>query len=77
MMVAYDFDIGRSGSRQQVVSRRPSYAPDLNPVEAVWSLVRRATANTALDAPHDLDRKLRRRLCWPVWPSATSCCCSW
>jgi putative transposase len=42
--------------------RLPSYAPDLNPVEAVWSLVRRAMANTALDTPHDLDRKLRREL---------------
>ncbi|MEU8473298.1 transposase [Streptomyces sp. NPDC029006] len=40
--------------------RLPSYAPDLNPVEAVWSLVRRAMANTAFDTPHDLDRKLRR-----------------
>ncbi|MFJ3762636.1 transposase [Streptomyces sp. NPDC090080] len=40
--------------------RLPSYAPHLNPVEAVWSLLRRATANTALDTPHDLDRKLRQ-----------------
>ncbi|MET9467669.1 transposase [Streptomyces sp. NPDC006544] len=31
--------------------RLPAYAPDLNPVEAVWSLVRRATANTAFDTP--------------------------
>ncbi|MFE9559442.1 transposase [Streptomyces sp. NPDC006703] len=30
--------------------RLPPYAPDLNPVEAVWSLVRRAMANTAFDA---------------------------
>ncbi|MGQ4436034.1 transposase [Streptomyces sp. SAS_260] len=42
--------------------RLPSYAPDLNPVEAVWSLVRRATANTALGTPHGLDRTLRREL---------------
>ncbi|MFH9663419.1 transposase [Streptomyces sp. NPDC017248] len=42
--------------------RLPSYAPDLNPVEAVWSLVRRAMANTAFDTPHDLDLKLRREL---------------
>ncbi|WP_405827230.1 IS630 family transposase [Streptomyces sp. NBC_00105] len=40
----------------------PPYAPDLNPVEAVWSLVRRAMANTAFDTPDDLDRKLRREL---------------
>ncbi|MEU3509199.1 transposase [Streptomyces longwoodensis] len=40
----------------------PSYAPDLNPVEAVWSLVRRAMANTPFDTPDDLDRKLGREL---------------
>ncbi|MET7565664.1 winged helix-turn-helix domain-containing protein [Streptomyces sp. NPDC005479] len=39
--------------------RLPPYAPDLNPVEAVWSLVRRAMANTAFTTPDDLDRKLR------------------
>ncbi|MER5617810.1 transposase [Streptomyces sp. NPDC002215] len=42
--------------------RLPPYAPDLNPVEAIWSLVRRAMANTAFDAPDDLDRVLRREL---------------
>ncbi|WP_420082048.1 IS630 family transposase (plasmid) [Streptomyces sp. JL4002] len=42
--------------------RLPAYAPDLNPVEAVWSLVRRAMANTAFDTPDDLDRVLRREL---------------
>ncbi|MFH8717551.1 transposase [Streptomyces zaomyceticus] len=42
--------------------RLPPYAPDLNPVEAVWSLVRRAMANTAFETPEDLDRKLRREL---------------
>ncbi|MFI1653302.1 transposase [Streptomyces avidinii] len=42
--------------------RLPAYAPDLNPVEAVWSLVRRATANTAFGTPDDLDRTLRREL---------------
>ncbi|MFI8008228.1 transposase [Streptomyces sp. NPDC086010] len=31
--------------------RLPPYAPDLNPVEAVWSLVRRAMANTAFTHP--------------------------
>lgn len=40
--------------------RLPPYAPDLNPVEAVWSLIRRATANTAFDTSDDLDRILRR-----------------
>ncbi|MEV0416585.1 transposase, partial [Streptomyces sp. NPDC050448] len=42
--------------------RLPPYAPDLNPVEAVWSLVRRAMANTAFDTSDDLDRTLRREL---------------
>lgn len=42
--------------------RLPPYAPDLNPVEAVWSLVRRAMANTASAIPDDLDRVLRREL---------------
>ncbi|MCX4537747.1 transposase (plasmid) [Streptomyces sp. NBC_00841] len=42
--------------------RLPSYAPDLNPVEGIWSLLRRAMANTAFDTPDDLDRILRREL---------------
>ncbi|MCY0923602.1 transposase [Streptomyces sp. H27-G5] len=42
--------------------RLPAYAPDLNPVEAVWSLVRGAMANTAFETSDDLDRKLRREL---------------
>ncbi|CAL9514233.1 hypothetical protein SUDANB150_03658 [Streptomyces sp. enrichment culture] len=42
--------------------RLPPYAPDLNPVEAVWSLVRRALANTAFNTSDDLDRTLRREL---------------
>ncbi|MET8130036.1 transposase [Streptomyces sp. NPDC005065] len=42
--------------------RLPAYAPDLNPVEGIWSLVRRAMANTAFNTPDDLDRILRREL---------------
>ncbi|MFE3629642.1 transposase [Streptomyces goshikiensis] len=38
------------------IVRLPAYAPDLHPVEAVWSLVHRATANTAFDTSDDLDR---------------------
>ncbi|MGW5591406.1 hypothetical protein [Streptomyces sp. NPDC003857] len=34
----------------------------MNPVEAVWSLVRSAMASSAFDTPHDLDRKLRCEL---------------
>ncbi|MFD5514250.1 transposase [Streptomyces sp. NPDC127051] len=44
------------------IIRLPAYAPDLNPVEAVWSFVRRATVSTAFGTPGDLDRKLRRKL---------------
>ncbi|MFF1278518.1 transposase [Streptomyces marokkonensis] len=42
--------------------RLPAYAPDLNSVEAVWSLVRGPMANTAFDTPDDLDHTLRREL---------------
>ncbi|MFD8802264.1 transposase [Streptomyces atroolivaceus] len=42
--------------------RLPPYAPDLNPVEAVWSLVRRAMANTSFTTPDALDRKLRSEI---------------
>ncbi|MEU5809256.1 transposase [Streptomyces sp. NPDC047718] len=42
--------------------RLPPNAPDLNPVEAVWSLARRAMAHTAFDTPDDLDCILRREL---------------
>nr|WP_244188249.1 transposase [Streptomyces regalis] len=42
--------------------RLPPYAPDLNPVEALWSLVRRAMANTAFGTSDHLDRVLRREL---------------
>jgi putative transposase len=41
----------------------PSYAPDLNPVESVWSLLRRGPlANTAFTDDEHLERTLRRGL---------------
>nr|WP_232838941.1 transposase [Streptomyces triticisoli] len=41
----------------------PYYAPDLNPVEGIWSLVRRAGQNnTAFTDPDHLMRVLRRTL---------------
>jgi transposase len=41
----------------------PPYAPDLNPVEGIWSLVRRtAQCNIAFTDPNHLIRVLRRRL---------------
>ena len=41
----------------------PSYAPDLNPVEGIWSLLRRGhTANVAFTDPEHLERTLRHGL---------------
>ncbi|MDQ0596021.1 transposase [Streptomyces canus] len=41
----------------------PSHAPDLNPVEGIWSLLRRgALANVAFTDPDHLTRTLRRAL---------------
>ncbi|MEU7229948.1 transposase [Streptomyces chrestomyceticus] len=41
----------------------PSYSPDLNPVEGIWSLVRRSgQCNTAFTDPEHLMRVLRHRL---------------
>ncbi|GGM41735.1 hypothetical protein GCM10012275_10880 [Longimycelium tulufanense] len=41
----------------------PTYAPDLNPVEGIWSLVRRSSqANTAFTTPEHLLRVLRHGL---------------
>lgn len=41
----------------------PSYAPDLNPVEGIWSLVRRGPlANRIFADPQDLERVLRQGL---------------
>lgn len=39
------------------------YAPDLNPVEGIWSVLRRSTtANRAFADPHDLITAVRREL---------------
>ncbi|GGU41273.1 hypothetical protein GCM10010289_72720 [Streptomyces violascens] len=41
----------------------PSYAPDLNPVEGIWSMLRRGPlANVAFTDDEHLDRTLRRNL---------------
>ncbi len=41
----------------------PPYAPDLNPVEGIWSVLRRTTqANTAFTDPDHLIRWLRHGL---------------
>ncbi|WP_372412272.1 transposase [Streptomyces luteireticuli] len=59
-----------SGMRQFIaehdwltVLQLPAYAPDLNPVEGIWSLLRRGPlANAAFTDPDDLTRTLRRSL---------------
>ncbi|MER7927415.1 transposase [Streptomyces sp. NPDC096057] len=41
----------------------PSYAPDLNPVEGIWSLLRRGwLSNVAFNAPGHLVQRIRRGL---------------
>lgn len=41
----------------------PAHAPDLNPVEGIWSLLRRSSrANTAFTGPDHLMRALRQGL---------------
>lgn len=45
------------------VFQLPSYTPELNPVESVWSLLWRGpTANTASEAPDHVTRTRRRGL---------------
>ncbi|MGW2788117.1 transposase, partial [Streptomyces populi] len=45
------------------VIQLPSYSPDLNPVEGIWSLLRRGwMANTAFTDPEHLTRTIRRGL---------------
>jgi putative transposase len=45
------------------VIQLPSYCPQLNPVQGVWSLLRRGPmANTAFTDPDHLTRTLRRGL---------------
>ncbi|WP_445081914.1 IS630 family transposase [Streptomyces ipomoeae] len=45
------------------VYQLPPYAPDLNPVEGIWSILRRTTlANRAFAAPQDLIAAVRRGL---------------
>ena len=44
------------------VVQLPAYAPQLNPVEGIWSLVRRGLANTAFTDPDHLIAAVRRQL---------------
>lgn len=41
----------------------PPYAPDLNPVEGIWSLLRRGRlSHVAFSTPEHLDQRIRRGL---------------
>lgn len=44
------------------VIQLPTYAPQLNPVEGIWSLIRRDLANTAFADPDHLIAAVRRSL---------------
>ena len=44
------------------VYQLPPYSPDLNPVEGIWSLLRRKLANTAFADPDHLIAAVRRAL---------------
>jgi len=44
------------------VVQLPPYCPDLNPVEGIWSLLRRKLANTAFTDPDHLVQAVRRGL---------------
>jgi transposase len=43
------------------VCRLPAYTPELNPVEGIWSLLKRAIANSAADL-NGLVRIVKRKL---------------
>jgi transposase len=44
------------------IYRLPAYAPDLNPVEGIWSLMRRSMANFAAAGQAGLVRIIKRKL---------------
>lgn len=59
-----------AGTRSYIAEREwltvyqlPPYAPDLNPVEGIWSVLRRTTtANRAFADPNELTTAVRRGL---------------
>ncbi|WP_407565920.1 transposase [Streptomyces sp. 184] len=59
-----------AGMRRYIAAREwltvfqlPPYAPDLNPVEGIWSVLRRSTlANRAFATPDDLTTTVRQGL---------------
>ena len=44
------------------VYRLPAYAPDINPAEGIWSLLKRSIANFAAADLHGLVRIIKNRL---------------
>jgi transposase len=44
------------------VSRLPSYAPELNPTEKIWSNLKRSPANLAVRTATALERTVKTRL---------------
>ncbi|MGC0331573.1 hypothetical protein RKD23_004563 [Streptomyces sp. SAI-170] len=44
------------------VYQLPAYTPERNPVEGIWSVLRRTTTNRAFADPHDLITAVRRGL---------------
>ncbi|MER8003935.1 transposase, partial [Streptomyces sp. NPDC095613] len=50
-------------SRSVTIYYLPPYAPDLNPVEGIWSLLRRGwLSNVAFSTPEHLIQRIRRGL---------------
>ena len=55
--------VTQTSQNTSYLDQMPSYAPDLDPVEGLWSLLRRSSqANTAFTDPDHLMRTLRHGL---------------
>ncbi|MFD1547769.1 transposase [Nonomuraea guangzhouensis] len=71
IMLAWDnLNTHLSARMRDLVERRawltviqlPAYAPELNPVEAVWAHLKRSLANLAKKTPNELARLIKTRL---------------
>jgi transposase len=54
--------VRRRGCRALRICRMPAYAPELNPAEGIWSLLKRAMANFAAPGLDHLVRIVKRKL---------------
>ncbi|KDN88222.1 DDE endonuclease [Kitasatospora cheerisanensis KCTC 2395] len=54
--------IGRTAPNWHTVFHLPTYAPDLNPTEGVWSLVRRGIGNLTAADLGQITPAVKRRL---------------